>query len=112
MTLKKDYFENTVGKAENAGNQHFLLFSQCFLLHQRDKSSFNNVEFCRLQALSIDYIQNKPLSPVLHSSVGSVQDLKTGDHWIDPRLGQYSLRKLMIVIAIGFMISTLITVLC
>ena len=23
--------ENTVGKGENAGNQHFLLFSHCFL---------------------------------------------------------------------------------
>ena len=23
--------ENIVGKGENAGNQHFLLFSQCFL---------------------------------------------------------------------------------
>ena len=24
-------FENIVGKEENAGNQHFLLFPQCFL---------------------------------------------------------------------------------
>ena len=24
-------FENIVGKGENAGNQHFLLFPQCFL---------------------------------------------------------------------------------
>ena len=24
-------FENIVGKGENAGNQHFLLFLQCFL---------------------------------------------------------------------------------
>ena len=31
-TLKKKALENTVGKEENAGNQHFLLFSQCFLL--------------------------------------------------------------------------------
>ena len=32
MTLTNRPFENTVGKGENAGNQHFLLFSQCFLL--------------------------------------------------------------------------------
>ena len=32
MTLKKKALENTVGKGENAGNQHFLLFPQCFLL--------------------------------------------------------------------------------
>ena len=25
-----DRVENTVGKGENAGNQHFLLFPQCF----------------------------------------------------------------------------------
>ena len=30
-TLKKKPFENSVGKGENAGNQHFLLFPHCFL---------------------------------------------------------------------------------
>ena len=30
-TLKYRAFENIVGKGENAGNQHFLLFPQCFL---------------------------------------------------------------------------------
>ena len=39
MTPKKP-FENIVGKGENAGDQHFLLFSQCFLPYQRQKSSF------------------------------------------------------------------------
>ena len=33
--LWKRTLENTVGKGENAGNQHFLLFPQCFLLYQR-----------------------------------------------------------------------------
>ena len=32
--------ENIVGKGENAGNQHFLLFPQCFLPDQRQNSSF------------------------------------------------------------------------
>ena len=32
MTLDKRTFENNVGKGENTGNQHFLLFPQCFLL--------------------------------------------------------------------------------
>ena len=36
-----------------------------------------------------------------HSSVGSVADLRTG-RWFDPRLGQYSFRRLMIVIQKGF----------
>ena len=31
-SLKKNPFENIVGKGENTGNQHFLLFPQCFLL--------------------------------------------------------------------------------
>ena len=30
-TLVMKPFENTVGKGENAGNQHFVLFPQCFL---------------------------------------------------------------------------------
>ena len=50
--LKKD-LENTVGKGENAGNQHFLLFPQCFLLYQREKLSFYQHLICRLQVLSI-----------------------------------------------------------
>ena len=29
--LEKETFENNAGKGENAGNQHFLLFPQCFL---------------------------------------------------------------------------------
>ena len=31
MTLRDRPFENIEGKEENAGNQHFLLFAQCFL---------------------------------------------------------------------------------
>ena len=37
-----------------------------------------------------------------HSSVGSSADLRTGGQWFDLRLGQYSFRGLMIVIATGF----------
>ena len=29
--MKKKHFENIVGKGENADNQHFRLFPQCFL---------------------------------------------------------------------------------
>ena len=34
MTLRNEPFEKVVGKGENAGNQHFLLFSQRFLPHR------------------------------------------------------------------------------
>ena len=43
-------FENIVGKGENAGNQHFLLFPQCFphfqkqiLLHKSHSPCYQNV---------------------------------------------------------------------
>ena len=36
-TLRKNLFENLVGKRENDGYQHFLLFSQCFRPYQRQK---------------------------------------------------------------------------
>ena len=39
-TLGKKPFENIVGKGENAGSQHFLLFPLCFQPYQRQKSSF------------------------------------------------------------------------
>ena len=38
-TLRKQALEKNVGIGENAGNQHFLLFLQCFLLYRREKSS-------------------------------------------------------------------------
>ena len=37
--LTKKAFENIVGKGENSGNQHFLLYPQCFLLIT--KTNFN-----------------------------------------------------------------------
>ena len=37
-----------------------------------------------------------------HSSDGSSTDLRTGGHWFDPQLCQYSFPGLMIVIATGF----------
>ena len=40
MIHKRKALENTLGKGENAGSKHFLLFQQCLLLYQREKSSF------------------------------------------------------------------------
>ena len=36
---KEEGFGNPVGKRENAGNQHFLLIPQCFLLYPKEKLS-------------------------------------------------------------------------
>ena len=53
MTLRKKPFKNIVRKGENAANQHFLLFPQCFLPIPEQISFFHPYLFCRLQALSI-----------------------------------------------------------
>ena len=47
---------------------------------------------------------------VPHSSVGSVQDLRTGGRLSDPWLGQYSFREIMIVIAAGFIPLSLLSI--
>ena len=52
-TLRKKPFENIVGKGENAGNQHFLFFPQCFLHFSKQISIFQSHLLCRLQILSI-----------------------------------------------------------
>ena len=39
-TLREKAFENIVEKGENAGNQHFLLFPQCFLPFSKQISIF------------------------------------------------------------------------
>ena len=46
-TMKKKPIENIEGKGENAGNQHFLLFPQCFLNDQIEisASDLNFVNF-------------------------------------------------------------------
>ena len=46
-------FKCIVGKGENAGNQHFLLFPQCFLPVPKQISIFESHLFCHLQMLSI-----------------------------------------------------------
>ena len=48
MILKKKPFENIVGKGENAGNHHSLLFQQCF---QRAFfwGSFNGINLVEFQ---------------------------------------------------------------
>ena len=36
-------FENIVGKGENASDQHFLLFPQCFLLYLGENASNQHI---------------------------------------------------------------------
>ena len=53
MTQKKKYLENIVGKGDNAGKQHFLLFQQCSLPYQRQIKTFEKHLICGLQGLKI-----------------------------------------------------------
>ena len=47
---RKKPFENIVGKGENGGNQHFLLFPHCLLSYQKQKSFF---ELCLIADVCI-----------------------------------------------------------
>ena len=49
--LEKKAFENIVGKGENAGNQHFLLSPQCFLIFPSKTLIFESRLFGHLQML-------------------------------------------------------------
>ena len=59
-TLEKKPFENIVGKGENAGNQHFLLFPQ-FSIHLKKNSCFQ-VTFILSSANAFSLVQSKILS--------------------------------------------------
>ena len=43
MRQQQTAFENIVGKEENARNEQFLLFPQCFLLNQKIISPFVSI---------------------------------------------------------------------
>ena len=48
------HFENIMGRGENAGHQHFLIFPYVFyVFREKEKSPFQQHLFCRLQMLSI-----------------------------------------------------------
>ena len=51
MPLKQKHLENTVGKGENAGNQHFLLYPQCFLSYVKQIECFEQHLVCHLLML-------------------------------------------------------------
>ena len=54
MTLKKEALENTVGKGENAVNQHFFLFPECFLQYQRENHHNSNNNLSSANAFSLE----------------------------------------------------------
>ena len=76
-----------------------------------ENTSLMNLTSQQVSALSRACFSNPLFSPRViylfpsnppHSSVGSLQDLRTGGRWFNPRLGQNSFQGLMIVIATGY----------
>ena len=59
-TLTKKPFETIEGKGENAGNQYFLLFPQCFFFFQPYQGQESSFMFSSANALNLD--QSKILS--------------------------------------------------
>ena len=57
-----DRVDNIVGKGENAGTQHFLLFQKCFLPYQRRYFSYGSQLKCRLEMLSSLHFSRVPKS--------------------------------------------------
>ena len=60
MTLKMKLFEKIVGKGENAGNQHFLLFPHCFQPFPKQTSIFQSQSFL-LSTNTFNLTQSKNL---------------------------------------------------
>ena len=56
---EKEIFENNTGKGENAGNQHFLLFPQCFFYSIKDRNHvFSNNDFVVCKCFEFGQGQN------------------------------------------------------
>ena len=57
-TLKMKALENTAGKRENAGYQHFLFFPRCFLFYQREILSFQKIVINVSSANALKFYHN------------------------------------------------------
>ena len=84
-TVLSNKIETSWETEKNAGYHHFVCFHNVFK-----------------RVLSREAVS--------HSSVGSVADLRTGGRWFDHRLGQYSFSGLMILIATGVILLSLLSV--
>ena len=69
--------------------------------------SFFNQYFAQYSFQATGCFHSLPSEP--HSPVGSVAYTRIGDRWFNPRLGQYSFRGLMMVIATGFIQNSIHT---
>ena len=73
---KKKAFGNTVGKGENAGNQHFLLFPQCCLPYVRQSSCSDGHSICL--GLDKTEIQSSSLGLILYRIIPTFNESEKG----------------------------------
>ena len=73
--LSEKFFENMVGKGENGGNKHFLVFSQSFLLFTQQISNFQSPLFLAFaHAFNLDH--SKPFNSLPHNKILDWSKLK------------------------------------
>ena len=63
--MRTKFFKNIVGKGENAGNQHFLLFLHCFLSNKRQTIISAKLNLLSANALTLVQFKNMPLGTQL-----------------------------------------------
>ena len=73
MNFTKKLFENIVGKRENAGDQHFLLFPRMFSILHIAKFSFDLHLFCHLQVLCEYWSKKYTFNLQYHTDIASKQ---------------------------------------
>ena len=69
--FKKKHFENILGKEENAGYQHFLLFPQ-FFYHLSSLPSYKVIDWPTIKAFAVDKLKG---TKMMMSSVVWVENI-------------------------------------
>ena len=74
MILGKKPFENILRKGEIVGNQHFLIFPECFLSYSREIAHYvSHIKILICYAFNLDKREILSSGAEPHSSVGRVR---------------------------------------
>ena len=69
MIFPLDGVENIVGKGENAVNQHFLLFPQCFQKASSIRSLKVGIVWCRVKNYGLPHIEKSLVAAQMRNTV-------------------------------------------
>ena len=92
-TPKKKPFKEIVGNGENAGNQHFLLFPQCFLSYQTQKPSFEQHFLSSANAFNLVTSKILLLGKELNQKEPTLQICQAQLHYVTFVPGMYKCSK-------------------